>query len=130
MMALVARHAGDRDSFLRQEVVDLRLECLECIGGAHRDAPQMVSTSPGESFAPGRKRRYADMGILPALASSHDATSSARCCSVEYAVHSEKLTAERPLSAPRAMTKEKGATFVYQREDIVLEWHSPQARST
>src|SRR5262245_64582939 len=89
----------------------------------------MVATSRAESFASGRKRRYAGTGIVPAVASAQDASRNARCCSAEYADHSEKFTALRPSRAARAMMNEKGVTRVYHCADIVLEWHSPHERS-
>jgi hypothetical protein len=77
--------------------------------------------SSADRRASDRTRRYAFIGIVPRVASLHDALRSPRCCSGEYAVHREKSTAFRPSFAARAMIMENGGTRVYHRDAGVSE---------
>jgi len=69
------------------------------------------------------------MGILPVLASVHDAARYPRCLSGEYDAQSAKLSVCRPFRAPRARIQETGGTRADQCDDIVFEWQSPHERT-
>src|SRR5262249_55855805 len=130
VVAPVARHAHDRAALLRQEVERFRLDRCGCHGrSCHREAlpsacpaaAQIVWMSSAERRASGCSAVQAPPGILPADAAWHDASSSWRCRSGEYAAHSEKLTALRPSFTPYDMSQDTGATWVYQGHTVRVE---------